>query len=100
MARRQKTRKRRHIDRKERRQEQRKVQREIDEAIVGIVKQALEKALQDEVTQLLRRAKGERRDLDDVAEVEACCNRCGTRHRRSLYRAGYYERGLLSLDVW
>lgn len=65
-----------------------------------LVKQTVETALQDEVTQLLGRAKGERRDLQDVVEVQACCNRCGTHYRRCFYRAGHYERALLSFEVW
>jgi hypothetical protein len=32
--------------------------------------------------------------------VEASCNRCGTHYRRSFYRAGYYERGLLAFEFW
>lgn len=100
ITRRQKTRKRRYIDRKDRREKQRRVQRKIDEAIIEVVRQSIETALQEEVTQLLGRRKGERRNLHDVTVVQACCNRCRNNHRRYFYRAGYYERGLLSFEVW
>jgi len=100
VTRRAKTCKRRQIDRKQRRQHQRRVQLKIDEDIAKIVREIIEQALQDEVTQILGRAKGERRKLEDGTVVEACCNRCGSRYRRLFYRAGYYERGLLSFEVW
>lgn len=73
---------------------------QIDEDIARVVRETIELALQEEVTQLLGRAKGERRDGEDETVVEACCNRCGTRYRQCFYRAGYYERGLLSFEVW
>ena len=88
-TRRAKTRKRRYLGPERRQEQQRKVKAEIDETIVSIVQEAIEQTLQDEVTQLLGRAKGERRNPHDVTLVEASCNRCGTRYRRSLYRAGY-----------
>lgn len=100
IARRAKTRKQRRIEGRQRRQQQRKVKARIDEAIISIVQEAIEQALQDEVTQLLGRAKGERRDLHDVTLVEASCNRCGTSHRRHFYRAGYYRRALLTSAAW
>lgn len=100
IARRAKTRKRRYLERLQRRERQRKVKAEIDEAIVNVVRGAIERALQDEVTQLLGRAKGERRNPADPTVVEAVCNRCGTRHRRYFYRAGYYPRGLLTSAAW
>ena len=59
-----------------------------------------QEALLREVTRLLGRAKGERRDLGDRTMVEACCNRCGSRYRGEFYRAGFYPRGLLSLAAW
>lgn len=100
VARRAKSRKRRYIDRKQRRLHQRRIQLRIDEDIAKIVREIVERALQDEVTELLGRVKGERRDLADSTLVEARCNRCGSHLRRLFYRAGYYERGLLSFEVW
>lgn len=100
IARRGKTRKKRCIGNKERRQQQRKVQVQIDEAVAQVVREVMEKALQDEVTALLGRAKGERRDLTDVTVVTARCNKCGTQYRREFYRAGFYGRSLLTSDVW
>ena len=38
--------------------------------------------------------------MDDKTIVEASCNRCGTRYRRSFYLGGYYKRGLLSFQFW
>lgn len=93
ITRREKTRKKRGIGRKERRQHQRKIQVLIDERIAQVVREVLEKSLQDEVTVLLGRAKGERRNPDDLALVTAKCNECGTQYRRQFYRAGFYERG-------
>ncbi len=100
ITRREKTRKKRGISRKERRQQQRKVQVLIDERIAQVVREVLEKSLQDEVTMLLGRAKGERRDLEDLTLVTAKCNECGTQYRRQFYRAGFYERGILTFEVW
>lgn len=100
LPRRAKTRKRRHIDRKQRREQQQKVQVQIDEAIAKSVLNTIEQALQDEVTQLLGRAKGERRNLADMIEVEACCNKCHTPYRRQFYRGGYYPRSILTFEAW
>ncbi len=100
VTRRAKTRKRRGINRKERRQNQHRVQGEINAAIAEVVSEVIERVLQGEVTRLLGRAKGQRRDPEDFTVVEACCNRCGTHHRRQFYRAGFYERGLLSFSAW
>jgi transposase-like protein len=100
IERRAKTRKRRHTDDQARRAQQRRLQREIDEAILGLVSRHFEAALQVEVTELLGRCKGERRDESDVTVVEARCNRCGTQHRARFYRAGFYSRSLLTLDAW
>jgi hypothetical protein len=95
-----KTRKRRYVERKARHQHQRRLQRETDEAIREVVRDAFERALRDEVTLLLGRLKSERRGVLDLTEVEACCNRCQTRLRARFYRAGFYRRSLLTLDVW
>ncbi len=100
VTRREKTRKRRHVERTQRQQEQRRLRRGVDEVIRQATRQAYEQALRDEVTALLGRVKSERRDLDDPTVVEACCNRCGTRHRREFCRDGTYKRSVLSLDTW
>ena len=100
LPRRAKTRKRRYIERKERREHQQKVQVQIDEAIAKSVMNTIEQALQDEVTQLLGRAKGERRNLEDMIVVEACCNKCHIQYRRQFYRGGYYSRSILSFEAW
>lgn len=100
VARRAKTRKRRWVKRAERREQQERTQAVIDRAIAGIVGPAIEQALQDEVTRLVGRAKGERRDLADDTVVEARCNRCGTQQRNQFSRAGSYSRGLLTFEVW
>lgn len=93
ITRREKTRKKRCIGSKERRKHQRKVQVQIDEGVAQVVREVLEKTLQDEVTMLLGRAKGQRRDPMDITVVTARCNKCGTQYRRQFYRAGFYERG-------
>lgn len=100
VARQGKTRKRRQVRREERRREQRRAQAAIDARIAEAVREVIEQALQDEVTGLLGRRKGERRDLTDTTEVAASCNRCGTNSRRCFFRAGSYERGLLTFEVW
>ncbi len=100
VTRREKTRKRRHVERAQRQQQQRRLRREVDEVIRQATRQAYEQALRDEVTALLGRAKSERRDLNDPTVVEACCNRCGTRYRREFCRDGTYKRSVLSLDTW
>jgi transposase-like protein len=99
VTRREKTRKRRHVERTPRQREQRRLQREVDEAIRQAVRGAFEQALRDEVTALLGRAKSERRDLDDPTLVEASCNRCKTGYRCRFYRDGTYKREVLSLET-
>lgn len=100
VTRREKTHKRRYINRKQRRQRQGEVQKRIDEAIIETVRETVEQVLKNEVTQLLGRAKGERRDLTDRTVVVARCNKCQTQHRSQFYRDGFYQRGLLTFEVW
>jgi len=100
VARRPKARKRRAIGRQRRRDQQGRLQVEVDGAITRIVREVIEEALQSEVTCLVGRAKGERRDPVDRQEVAAACNRCGQCYRHRFYRAGSYERGLLSFEAW
>ena len=100
ISRRATARKRRYIERQQRRQQQHKIKAQIDEAVIKLVQETLEISLQDEVAQLLGRAKGERRNPEDPIQVEASCNRCGTHYRRYFYRAGYYPRGLLTFAAW
>jgi hypothetical protein len=95
-----KTRKSRYVERQARRKQQRRLQRQTEEAIREVVREAFEQALCDEVTLLLGRAKSERRDALDPTEVTACCNRCGTRLRARFYRAGFYQRSILTFEVW
>ncbi|MCL4532439.1 MAG: transposase [Actinobacteria bacterium] len=90
----------RHVDSKQRRAAQGETQRLIDQGIIALVIRVIQQALRDEITQLLGRERGERRDLGDRTRVEACCNRCGTQLRGEFYRAGFYLRGLLSLSAW
>jgi transposase-like protein len=100
VARRSKTAKRRHVDAKERREQQGRTQKLIDQGIIALVLEVIQQALVEEVSRLLGRAKGERRDLGDRTTVEACCNQCGSHYRSQFYRAGFYLRGLLSLAAW
>jgi hypothetical protein len=72
----------------------------MDKAIGELVREYFEGALQDEVTELLGRRKGQRRDPTDQTVVAACCNKCGTQYRAQFYRAGFYRRGLLTFEVW
>lgn len=100
LSRREKSCKRRHVARQHRRQAQGKVQKEIDEAVTRIVIDTIERALRDEVTEVLGRAKGERRNLHDITLVDACCNKCGSKYRRQFYRGGFYDRGILTFEAW
>lgn len=100
VPRRPKVSKRRSVDRKRRREAQGKLQLRIKEAIAQVVEAAIEEALQGEVTALLNRAKGQRREPGDWTRVEACCNRCKTHYRSRFYRDGFYPRSLLTLEVW
>jgi hypothetical protein len=100
VPRRPKTRKKRGKGRQERRQSQGKVQAIIDEDIARLVKEVIEQSLRDEVTSLLGRVKGERRNPEDLTVVDACCNRCGAEHRGAFYRGGYYARGITTFEVW
>lgn len=100
VARRAKTRKKRAIERKQRREQQGRLQVTIDAAIAQSVRAVIEEALHSEITHLVGREKGERRDLGDRTAVAAACNRCGRRDRSRFYRAGSYERGLLSFETW
>ena len=72
----------------------------IDQGIIALVVRVIQEALLGEVTRLLGRERGERRDLGDRTRVEARCNRCGSQYRRDFYRGGFYLRGLLSLLAW
>ena len=99
LPRRPKTRKQRIADRRQRRREQQKVQAQIDEAIAQIVQQTVEQALCEEVTALLGRGKSERRDPQDWVMVGASCNKCHTHYRGHFYRAGYYQRSLLTFET-
>jgi hypothetical protein len=78
VTRREKTRKRRYVERTQRQQQQRQLQREVEETIRQALREAFEQALRDEVTALLGRAKSERRDPTDSTVVEARRNKCGT----------------------
>ncbi|HEX2987462.1 MAG TPA: transposase [Chloroflexota bacterium] len=100
VARRPKVSKRRHVQAKQRRAAQGETQKLIDQGIIRLVIQVIQQALREEVTRLLGRAKGQRRDLSDRMVVEARCNRCGSQYRADFYRAGFYLRGLLSLAAW
>ncbi len=100
VPRRPKAAKRRHVEGKKRREQQGETQRLIDAGIIALVIQVIQQALREEVSRLLGRGKGKRRDLGDRTKVEACCNRCGSHYRRDFYRAGFYMRGLLSLVAW
>ena len=100
IERRKKTRKSRYVERKARREQQRRLQQQTDEAIREVVRDVFEQALRDEVTALLGRLKGERRDPLDETQVEACCNKCKARLRARFYRAGFYRRSLLTFEVW
>jgi len=100
VSRRAKTRKRRSAERKQRREQQRHLQKQIDAILPELTRQAFEGALQGEVTALLGREKGERRDLTDTTEVEASCNRCQSRYRAKFSRDGFYARSLLTFEVW
>ncbi len=100
IERRAKTRKRRYIERQDRRRQQRRLQKQTDQAIGQLVRERFEQALRAEVTEVLGRAKSQRRDLLDRTEVEASCNKCGTHVRARFYRAGVYRRSLLSFEVW
>ncbi len=100
VARRAKVSKRRHVEPRSRREAQGEVQRRIKEGIARLVEEAIEEALAGDVTELLGRAKGERRDLGDRTRVDACCNRCSTRYRSAFSRGGFYPRTLLTFDAW
>lgn len=100
IERREKTRKRRYVERKARREQQRELQRQTEESIREVVRGAFEQALRDEVSTLLGRLPSARRDLLDPTSVAACCNRCRTCLRARFYRAGFYRRSLLTFEVF
>lgn len=100
VARRAKTRKQRQMKRAARREQQGQTQAVIDRVITEVVRDVITEALNAEVTALLGRGPGERRDLADETEVAARCNRCGTRRRNQFYRAGTYPRSLLTFETW
>ena len=78
VPRRPKAAKRRQVEGKKRREAQGETQRLIDQGIIALVIQVIGQALLDEVTRLLGRERGQRRDLGDRKVVEARCNRCGS----------------------
>lgn len=99
VTRRAKTRKADRIGKEGRGRQQRRLREAVAQTVRGVVRQQFEEALQAEVTELVGRAKGERRNEADATEVLASCNRCGTTLRRQFCRAGFYPRGLLTLDA-
>lgn len=98
-ARRAKTRKQRQMKRGTRRERQGQTQAVIDRMIGQAFREAITEALSAEVTALLGRGPGERRDLSDETEVAARCNRCATQRRNRFYRAGTYQRSLLTFET-
>lgn len=85
------------VGRERRRAAEQRVQAELRARIGGVVKQAIESALQAEVTALVGRGRYRRRATADWATVAARCSRCGANWSRRFWRDGTYRRTLLTV---
>jgi Transposase, Mutator family len=87
------------IGREQRRVQQQRVRGQIRQSVSGVVRAAIEEALQAEVTALLGRAKYRRRQTARWEAAEVRCRGCGQAWRPRLWRAGSYRRTLLTVDA-
>jgi transposase-like protein len=79
------------------RSQRRTVQAQLEQQVAGVVQQAIDTALEAEVTDLLGRERYTRRRTAPPRVLGAACSRCGLDWTWRSYRAGHYRRTLLTL---
>jgi transposase-like protein len=99
VARRRPRRKAKPVGAARRRAAQRAVRAAAQVEIARVVREAVERALEAEVTALLGRGPYRRRATAPRERAEAVCSRCGIGWRPRLRRAGSYARGLLTVPA-
>ena len=99
VARRRGRRKLARVSRAERRAAQARVQATLREELATVVRGAIERALDAEVTALLGRPKYARRHSAVGTRTRAVCSRCQHGWTTRLWRAGSYERTLLTIPA-
>ena len=98
-ARRRGQRKLQRVGRAERRAAQVELEAMLQAEIVDVVQRIVEQALADEVTALVGRARYERRQVATPERTTAVCSGCQTGWATWLWRAGSYERTLLTIPA-
>jgi transposase-like protein len=99
VARRRGQRKLRRVERAARRSAQAAVEAALQAEISGVVQRGVERALADEVTALVGRARYERRRAAPPVRTAAVCSGCQIGWATRLWRAGSYERTLLTTSA-
>lgn len=87
------------VERAERRAAQAEVEARLRAGIADVVQRIVEQALADEVTALVGRARYERRQVATPERTTAVCSGCRIGRARRLWRAGSYERTLLTIPA-
>jgi transposase-like protein len=82
-----------------RRAHQRQVRARLRAEIAGVVRQAVEHALEDEITAVLGRAKYQRRATAPLRAAGAGCSRCRLDWAPRMFRAGSYRRTLVTTEA-
>jgi transposase-like protein len=90
-------RKARVVERAQRRAQQQALRDQMLAAVTTLLTQLFERALEDEVTAVLGRAKYARRSAAPQQRAGVPCSRCGQDWGPRLWRDGHYERSLLLL---
>jgi transposase-like protein len=85
--------------RQARRVKRQALQAELRAGVVRLLQQSIEQALQGEVTALLGRDKYRPRGEAPLERSGVACSGCGRDLRRRFYRAGSYQRTLLTLQA-
>jgi hypothetical protein len=99
VARRRGQRKLQRVGRAERRVAQGELEVLLEAEISGVVRRVVERALADEVTALVGRARYERRQVATPVRTVAVCSGCQIGWATRLWRAGSYERTLLTISA-
>src|SRR3954463_14288742 len=99
VARRRGQRKLQRVGKAERRAAQAEIEATLQAEIAGVVQRIVERALADEVTALVGRARYERRRVATPGRTAAACSRCQIGWATRLWRAGSYERTLLTIPA-
>lgn len=99
VARRRGQRKLQRVGRAERRAAQAELEATLQAGIADVVQRIVEQALADEVTAVVGRARYERRQVATPVRTAAVCSGCQVGWATRLWRAGSYERTLLTIPA-